>query len=1190
MRILSITLRNFKSHGDAHLTFERGTNAICGENGAGKTSVLEGIAWVLFDHNPYGTQEDLIRTGAPSAEVAVQVISAYDDRTYEIRRHTGRGYQILDPQLGHRLEYERKTEVLTWLRQHLGVPAGTDLAKLFSTTVGVPQGTFTADFLKSPRDRKQVFDRILKVEEYQQVFKDLLKLENFSKEQVTQIKHHIEKLLVELREWDELQTERERLQQEIQECQTGLERCQKSLVERGRQLAEWEATAEILRQLEGQIQKADHDRALQHMQVTQAQEALQTAQTAQAQVEEHRSAFHAYQTAEHRLRDLEQAFQERQRLLGQRDQHREQHQESHTQITRLQEKLQRLDQAAQQQVALQPQIAEQERLEQREQELKDLAEQWIQHQQHLQVIETRLGSTQEQCQRAEQALQEAEQAQQHCQADLQDYQQYLQAEEKIGQLEQGLQDQQQLQQQRQQIQDRIHHLQVQQAKLGQQRDQFAQLQQEIQSLRPQIQQQEKWETKQKDLQTKLAHFEAMRVQLEHQQAEQNQIQARLQDLQAQIQDYRGYQEHVDQIPELEEKLDRIGSQLSRIAAARQFQQELETALSQGHQGLTQQAQKVQEVLRVLEQIRRDFPQLSSQLSSVPSVLTQGTALMHEILQQIDQMVQDISHQVCPETLQTQQRQIRERLQQSYQARIWVDQLPQLHQEHGKLQDRTQQVQDAIDDLLWDLEAEETYHRQLSETTTQLQTLADPRAQLQVQQQRLQDQSQVEQQWQQIQLEINQQCHQIQELEQQLQVSNSLQHQLSDYRQQQQHHRTAYLRYLQSEPLAKTLSHRQREQQQIHTQLHQIQKDLNQQQQQIQHLQTQAGTAAQITTARSEIAQQLQKLRDPRGQSYRLQEEINTRPDLERSYQQLQQQLNTYQSQLQQITQELTRTDHVDEEIRKQQQIRDTHRAAHQLYLNAYPIAETLTDRQQTLHRSQAQLHQVTQIFQELQAQKQTTSETYDLENHQQLQQAQKEEEIEQARLQTRIQNLIPQLETVKQKLEHLTQLREEQTQIETDLKERERLHRFIKFSREVFKKAGPKITALYLENVNWVADQLFREILNRPTLSLTWEADYDIVIQEGAGRRRFASLSGGEQMAAALAVRLALLKVLGELDVAFFDEPTTNMDRQRRQRLAEAITHVRSFEQLFVISHDDTFEHITENVIYLERGERNHGD
>lgn len=72
-------------------------------------------------------------------------------------------------------------------------------------------------------------------------------------------------------------------------------------------------------------------------------------------------------------------------------------------------------------------------------------------------------------------------------------------------------------------------------------------------------------------------------------------------------------------------------------------------------------------------------------------------------------------------------------------------------------------------------------------------------------------------------------------------------------------------------------------------------------------------------------------------------------------------------------------------------------------------------------------------------------------------------------------------------------------------------------------------------------------------------------------------------MVAALAVRLALLKVLGQLDVAFFDEPTTNMDAQRRQRLAEAITNLHSFEQLFVISHDNTFEQVTENVIRVER-------
>ena len=43
------------------------------------------------------------------------------------------------------------------------------------------------------------------------------------------------------------------------------------------------------------------------------------------------------------------------------------------------------------------------------------------------------------------------------------------------------------------------------------------------------------------------------------------------------------------------------------------------------------------------------------------------------------------------------------------------------------------------------------------------------------------------------------------------------------------------------------------------------------------------------------------------------------------------------------------------------------------------------------------------------------------------------------------------------------------------------------------------------------------------------------------------------------------------------------MDRPRRQGLAEAIGRIKTFQQLFVISHDDTFEQLTENVIMVER-------
>ncbi len=72
-------------------------------------------------------------------------------------------------------------------------------------------------------------------------------------------------------------------------------------------------------------------------------------------------------------------------------------------------------------------------------------------------------------------------------------------------------------------------------------------------------------------------------------------------------------------------------------------------------------------------------------------------------------------------------------------------------------------------------------------------------------------------------------------------------------------------------------------------------------------------------------------------------------------------------------------------------------------------------------------------------------------------------------------------------------------------------------------------------------------------------------------------------MSAALAVRLALLKKLSTLNIAFFDEPTQNMDVLRRTNLAEQIRRVRGFDQLFVISHDDTFEQGLDSLVRLRK-------
>ena len=122
--------------------------------------------------------------------------------------------------------------------------------------------------------------------------------------------------------------------------------------------------------------------------------------------------------------------------------------------------------------------------------------------------------------------------------------------------------------------------------------------------------------------------------------------------------------------------------------------------------------------------------------------------------------------------------------------------------------------------------------------------------------------------------------------------------------------------------------------------------------------------------------------------------------------------------------------------------------------------------------------------------------------------------------------------------------------------------------RETIKEAGPNILKAVLHAISTEANRIFGEILGDRSSVLSWEQDYEIVLRRDGRERSFAQLSGGEQMSAALAVRLALLRGLSRLDMAFFDEPTQNMDGERRGNLAEQIRRVRGFEQLVVISHD----------------------
>lgn len=93
---------------------------------------------------------------------------------------------------------------------------------------------------------------------------------------------------------------------------------------------------------------------------------------------------------------------------------------------------------------------------------------------------------------------------------------------------------------------------------------------------------------------------------------------------------------------------------------------------------------------------------------------------------------------------------------------------------------------------------------------------------------------------------------------------------------------------------------------------------------------------------------------------------------------------------------------------------------------------------------------------------------------------------------------------------------------------------------------------------------------------------YLVAGEEGEFRREFSVLSGGEQVAVALSLRAAMAQELASGDFAIFDEPTVNLDMERRIALAESLkSMLGTMEQTIIVTHDDVFREMAQKTIEL---------
>lgn len=216
---------------------------------------------------------------------------------------------------------------------------------------------------------------------------------------------------------------------------------------------------------------------------------------------------------------------------------------------------------------------------------------------------------------------------------------------------------------------------------------------------------------------------------------------------------------------------------------------------------------------------------------------------------------------------------------------------------------------------------------------------------------------------------------------------------------------------------------------------------------------------------------------------------------------------------------------------------------------------------------------------------------YDENNHRKKREGYKAKEQEKndvAKEKVRIETEIKRAGMEKEKCEReLAQLQEKE-------KEKVRIEGFVKILeaiREAFHKDG--IQRLIRARSKPLLEKITRDFFERFNLEFSdvqIDDDYNISVIGPAGVQTIDQISGGERVALAIALRLAIARILSEkVETVIMDEPTTHLDEERRKELVNILNSFfreggRIIPQMIVITHHHEIEDVAD-VVYLVKKE-----
>jgi exonuclease SbcC len=228
---LQLTIKNFLSYREATLDF-RGlhTACVCGANGAGKSSLLEAITWVIWGQSRAASDDDIIHAGTEYVRVDFQFSS--NNQIYRIIRNRNRGRSSsLEFQIENGGDFRSVTakslratqeQIISYLKLDYDT---------FINSAYLRQGRADEFMLRRPNERKQILADLLKLDRYEELAEQAKDVSKQFKGQAEQLELSLHPIEQQLKQKDLVVSQLTNLEKELRQFKIAQESDREKLIQ-----------------------------------------------------------------------------------------------------------------------------------------------------------------------------------------------------------------------------------------------------------------------------------------------------------------------------------------------------------------------------------------------------------------------------------------------------------------------------------------------------------------------------------------------------------------------------------------------------------------------------------------------------------------------------------------------------------------------------------------------------------------------------------------------------------------------------------------------------------------------------------------------------------------------------------------------------------------------------------------------